>query len=157
MQPIPIDDAGLALLGVGRQQEVEQRLEPGHELVHARARRATKSATCAVEPGERPQLRHVVGVLEEAHVHQQVGVARDAVLVAERDELHVHARAARPAEISVSATRRRRSQIDRPVVSMTTSARSRTSRQLGPLALDALGHGPARPTAGAAGGSRGSG
>ena len=44
-------------------------------------------ANVSVEPGERPQAVDVERVLHEAHVEDDVRLERDAVLVAEADQL----------------------------------------------------------------------
>ena len=48
---------------------------------------STNSRTASVSPESSPQLGHVERVLHEADVEDEVGLERDAVLVAEADEL----------------------------------------------------------------------
>ena len=82
MQPIAIVEVGLALGDVLGDEEVEQR----HEALVERLELApwpTYSTIRVVAPGQRAQLRHPVRVRQEAHVEHDVGVARQAVLVAE--------------------------------------------------------------------------
>src|SRR4051794_29424071 len=81
----PDGQMGLALAYVGGQEVLEQRDQPlvevaqpvrGHHVVAHRR----------VEPGEVAQVLLVVRVRQEAHVEQQVGIARGAVLEAVRHE-----------------------------------------------------------------------
>ncbi len=73
---------GLALLRVGRHQEVEQVLQPLQEL--ARDRQAHDvGADLLGEARQGSQRLDVVGVLHEPDVQHQVGLERDAVLEAE--------------------------------------------------------------------------
>src|SRR4051812_19498039 len=76
---------GLALGDVLRQQVLEQ----GHHVVVELLEAAVAADVVddpLIEPRERAQVGLVVRVGEEAHVEREVGVARRAVLVAERRE-----------------------------------------------------------------------
>src|SRR5215218_4192390 len=81
------DEVRLALRDVLRQQVFEQRQDAAVELLET-------AVACdvlddpAVEAGQRPQVRLVVGVLQEPHVEEEVGVACRAVLEAEGQERH---------------------------------------------------------------------
>src|SRR5215217_3791461 len=77
----------LALRDVLGQEVVEQRHDAVVELVQAPVT-ADVGHDTLVEPGQRPQVRLVVRVGQEADVEGQVGVARRAVLVAEGGERH---------------------------------------------------------------------
>ena len=85
MQPIATTQVRLALRHVLREQVLEQRHDAAVELLEAAVARDVLDDP-RVEPGERAQLGLVVRVGQEAHVEQQVGVARRAVLEAERQE-----------------------------------------------------------------------
>src|SRR5918999_1462949 len=76
---------GLALGDVLGQQVLEQRQHVGVELLQPPVA-AHVVDDPLVEPRQRPQVGLVMRVREEAHVERQVGVARRAVLVAERGE-----------------------------------------------------------------------
>src|SRR3712207_3404481 len=76
---------GLALLLVGVEQVVEQRLQLVVELVDA-VRGLDVLAYVGVEAGLVAELGLVVRVRQEADVEQKVGVARRTVLEAERQE-----------------------------------------------------------------------
>ena len=147
--------AALALLRVGRQEEVEQRLEAAAELVHP-GRRGDEVGDRGVEAGQRVELGDVVRVPEEADVEEEVRVAGHAVLVAERDELHVQAR---PAPRASSGPRSRAGAGPR---STCRSCRSpgrpgRARRRARPVRARSRPTPCRGPTAGGGGGSRGSG
>src|SRR5439155_12368861 len=76
---------GLPLRHVARHRDVEQRREPLHEpAVGVLALHVV--ADLRVRAGQRPKLRHPVGVREEADVEHDVDVAGQTELVAERND-----------------------------------------------------------------------
>src|SRR3954469_23138438 len=83
----PDRQMSLSLAPVRGQQVVEQRDQPVVEVVQA-VRVLDVVAYRAVEPGEVAQLVLVVRIGEEAHVEEEVRVARGAVLEAVRHERH---------------------------------------------------------------------
>ena len=79
-------EAGLALLDVGRDEQVEQFVEPGEEALGDRLAEHVL-ADLGRQPGLGPQGLDVVRVLHEPDVEHEVGLQRHAVLVAEADDL----------------------------------------------------------------------
>jgi hypothetical protein len=77
----------LALLDVRRDREVEELLE---EVEEAAGHRLAQDVVADLlgHAGERPQLRHVIGVGDEPDVEDQVRLERHSELVAEADQLH---------------------------------------------------------------------
>ena len=81
----------LAFTFVARQQQREQPVELVEELLRAPLREHVV-ADGRVEPGQRTQLLDPVRVRKEAAVEHEIDVEREAVLVAERDDVDLECR-----------------------------------------------------------------
>src|SRR5204863_9771370 len=84
-------EAGLLLLFVAWQRELQERHKASEEHPGRRVSEDERPDRL-VAPGQRTEGFDVERVLHEAHVEDEVGARRQAVLVAEADELHEHPR-----------------------------------------------------------------
>src|SRR5262245_7861379 len=76
---------GFAFLLVTRQQWLKQLPQPVEEWLEIRVALDMRG-DALVAPGQRPQLGNIIGIIEEAHVEAQIGIAWYSLAIRKRND-----------------------------------------------------------------------